>query len=536
MAAFEEQDYLLKENSRLIVDRIKELKEIVKTVDCELPTELDQNSNTDFDLVISTCGRKFKVQKSILMSKSPVFKGMFASEMVESKTDELEVTDDAEAFEAMLAFMYSYKRVEDVELAIKVCIVADKYAVDVLLNQCELFLLENLTFKNAFDCLDMALALNLNYLQLNCSKLMFFGIGKSMLNKPKPPSVYIKFEKELPKYSMIDDVYLTNTDSFEFIFETNLYFTAYRFELFSNICEQKSEYHGKLNWVKPIELINDNYANEKRVKTFEIDVPQMFKQIVKNIDDELPTKTGQNSNYDVTIAACNRKFKVQKSVLISKSPVFKSMFSSKMLESKADELEVTDDAEAFEAMLAFMYSHKRVEDVDLAIKVCMVADKYAVDVLLNQCELFLLENLTFKNAFDCLDMALALNLNYLQLNCSKLMFFGIGKSMLNKPKPPSVYIKFEKELPKYSMIDDVYLTNTDSFEFIFETNLYFTAYRFELFSNICEQKSEYHGKLNWVKPIELINDNYANEKRVKTFEIDVPQMFKRKREHGRTEV
>lgn len=80
---------------------------------------------------------------------------------------------------------------------------------------------------------------------------------------------------------------------------------------------------------------------------------------------------------DCTIIVKSKEFKVHKSVLSARSPVFKIMFLSKMKEAADSKVDITDvEPSTFEQLLIFIYSGKIPEDLDFyAMDLFVASDK-----------------------------------------------------------------------------------------------------------------------------------------------------------------
>ncbi|CAD5217121.1 unnamed protein product [Bursaphelenchus okinawaensis] len=130
---------------------------------------LDNQSLSDFRIIVGK--RTFYVSKSFLSMKSEVFKKMFESGMKETHEGQLVLHDDEEAVEAMLFFIYGDKKIEDLNLAMKVIQLAHRYGIELLKLQCEYLIVQNLTLDLACDSLVMSKRLDLPYLALKCYEM-----------------------------------------------------------------------------------------------------------------------------------------------------------------------------------------------------------------------------------------------------------------------------------------------------------------------------------------------------------------------------
>ncbi|CAD5208258.1 unnamed protein product [Bursaphelenchus xylophilus] len=120
------------------------------------------------DFKIRAKDKTFYVSKYQLAVKSRVFAKMFEVDMNEKKEGVMKLDDDPDVVEAMLKYMYMYKKVEGIELARKVVQLAHRYEIDELKDQCELDMIRGLKEKDAEDILMFSWELKLSTLYLHC--------------------------------------------------------------------------------------------------------------------------------------------------------------------------------------------------------------------------------------------------------------------------------------------------------------------------------------------------------------------------------
>ncbi|GIY22213.1 speckle-type POZ protein-like [Caerostris extrusa] len=110
---------------------------------------------------------------------------------------------------------------------------------------------------------------------------------------------------------------------------------------------------------------------------------------------------------DTELRTKTRKFPAHKNILSARSPVFKAMFSSDMLENSKGCVDIEDlEDETVHAMLVYMYTDSMKETSWKSIvQLFAAADKYAIISLKNKCSSFLKENLSEENVCEILVMA-----------------------------------------------------------------------------------------------------------------------------------
>ncbi|XP_025082402.1 protein roadkill-like [Pomacea canaliculata] len=131
----------------------------VKVPECRLSEDLGQlfQSSSFSDVYLCVGGHDFRVHKSILAARSPVFYAMFEHEMTESKRNRVEITDvDHDVMREMLRFIYTGKAPNLEKMADELLAAADKYALERLKVMCEEALCTNLMIDNVCEILVLA--------------------------------------------------------------------------------------------------------------------------------------------------------------------------------------------------------------------------------------------------------------------------------------------------------------------------------------------------------------------------------------------
>lgn len=125
-------------------------------------------------------------------------------------------------------------------------------------------------------------------------------------------------------------------------------------------------------------------------------------QIVESLDNLL--KSGAYSDFEFIIG--NQKFPVHKAILYSKSNYFSGMFSNDCRENNTGSAYIEDiDADLFSELLQYFYTGQvpDMTEVDKAIKLLIIADKYQLNSLKLICETELSEKmLTPETMFNLL--------------------------------------------------------------------------------------------------------------------------------------
>ena len=96
----------------------------------------------------------FKCHKFILSTRSPVFKAMFESDMIENERNEVIVQDvNPEALLQVLNFIYTGKSPDKLALLCEILPVADYYQIEMLKNLCVVKMVNTIKFNNCVDYL-----------------------------------------------------------------------------------------------------------------------------------------------------------------------------------------------------------------------------------------------------------------------------------------------------------------------------------------------------------------------------------------------
>jgi speckle-type POZ protein len=148
----------------------------------ELSTQLgelfDKMPSSDVNFNIG--GREFPAHKLILAARSEVFDAMFKHQMKENSTNQIKIEDiDPEVFQELLRFIYT-GRVSTATMeamAVGLFVAADKYLLSGLKNECENYLIHDMSPDN---CIELLLNSNL----MNSSEQLKNEAAKSFRRFP----------------------------------------------------------------------------------------------------------------------------------------------------------------------------------------------------------------------------------------------------------------------------------------------------------------------------------------------------------------
>jgi len=156
----------------------------------DLEEAFDNKELSDVQL---KCGDKtFDCHQVILSARSPVFRRMFQAEMVEKKTEKVDIIGlSPPVVEEMLSFIYTGKTSKQLdELAVDLLAAAEQYQLGMLKLKCEESLCKSLSIKNCLNYLvigDMYQAANLKMLSLQ-----FIAINRKTVFKDQDWKDFLK--------------------------------------------------------------------------------------------------------------------------------------------------------------------------------------------------------------------------------------------------------------------------------------------------------------------------------------------------------
>jgi len=133
----------------------------------DLDTLLKTSAGSDMILVCSD-GGEVKVHSSIMIARSPVFRGMLESGMVEQSSRRVEVKDfGLSVVEAFVQYLYTAHIGEEFETLVELLKIGNKYLVDTLTDDCAKKLTQMLSKNKA-----RALSLGAMAEVLSCEELL----------------------------------------------------------------------------------------------------------------------------------------------------------------------------------------------------------------------------------------------------------------------------------------------------------------------------------------------------------------------------
>ncbi|KAG1363791.1 putative BTB/POZ domain-containing protein [Cocos nucifera] len=130
---------------------------------------------------------------------------------------------------------------------------------------------------------------------------------------------------------------------------------------------------------------------------------------------------------DITINATDGSISAHRAVLVTRSPVFRSMFSHNLKEKELSIVNISDMSfEACQAFLNYIYGNFQADEfVKHRIALLRAADKYDISDLKEACHESLTEDIDAKNVLERLQTAYLYRLPKLKCSCLRyLVNFG----------------------------------------------------------------------------------------------------------------
>lgn len=146
-----------------------------------------------------------------------------------------------------------------------------------------------------------------------------------------------------------------------------------------------------------------------------------------DIDDHMHNIYGrafdQQLFSDIKLIANNGKhIMASKLVLSAHSDVFRAMLEGQFTEKNKSEVNIEDDYLPLLAIVRYMYDRTfDLKDVDQALELMLIADKYNVQSAKKRCVIYIMENLTNDSVLAVIEVADRLNVRVLAFRCIKFL-------------------------------------------------------------------------------------------------------------------
>ena len=133
------------------------------------------------DVVLLCQGEQIRAHKLILSARSPVFKAMLQSQMLESTKGEIRIEDaEKDVLKEMLSYIYKIDIDVNFVKFKELLVLADKYQVDDLLKYCEEQIIKSLNNENALEVGIFAETHNANNLLEECIHFILNNVPHSL--------------------------------------------------------------------------------------------------------------------------------------------------------------------------------------------------------------------------------------------------------------------------------------------------------------------------------------------------------------------
>ncbi|KFK32132.1 hypothetical protein AALP_AA6G202600 [Arabis alpina] len=165
---------------------------------------LDSGSSRSFSDVVliashddgAAAAPPIPAHKSVLVSRSPVFKAMLENEMEESRSGIIKISDVSyDALRTFVYYLYTAEACLDEQMAYDLLVMSEKYQVKHLKSYCERFLVTKLTWDNAL--MSYAFAHQHNAKQLLDAALLQITANMDKLTKREEYMVLLEKDPRL---------------------------------------------------------------------------------------------------------------------------------------------------------------------------------------------------------------------------------------------------------------------------------------------------------------------------------------------------
>jgi len=176
-----------------------------------------QNDSSGFDVTVIKCGEvSFECNKFMLTARSPVFKSMFQSDMVESQTNTVEIVDlKPEIVAEMLQYIHTGTASNIRKYSQELLAAADRYQLEQLKSSCQEILIASLAVENCISILllsDKHNALELRKAALNYAAENMSSISSSCDWKKELAGVQSLMTDMIETFATMSDSLKENTD------------------------------------------------------------------------------------------------------------------------------------------------------------------------------------------------------------------------------------------------------------------------------------------------------------------------------------
>ena len=128
---------------------------------------------------------------------------------------------------------------------------------------------------------------------------------------------------------------------------------------------------------------------------------QMNMKGVKTLLDDLGNLLLDTETSDVVLLCQGEEIRAHNLILSARSPVFRAMLQSQMLESTRREIRIEDvDKDVLKEMLSYIYKIEVDVNFTKFEKLLVLADKYQIEDLVRYCEEQIIESLNYENALE----------------------------------------------------------------------------------------------------------------------------------------
>ncbi|XP_069102880.1 uncharacterized protein [Argopecten irradians] len=300
---------------------------------------LVSDSECDVTFIVGDQRTRMYAHKQILTYRSPVFSVMFEGPLAEK--DEVVIPDiPADILCLFLRYLYTDIIQLNLDNAAPLLDVARKYWIDILVEECELYLLDQASFTNARAILEQAIIFVIDSVREKCLEIIDQKFSRDRVMPSMESESYPNISTVFGRYSGL-------------------------------VGREKGKYWALRSW-----LIMEKHLNSEKVKPTGRDVTDKNKSLIECLGELF--ESGTMSDVVFIVGAHKERIHAHRLILISRSPVFYAMFEGE----SAGELKIIlpDTSEsAFYSFIRYLYTDKiRCRPCD-ADHLCDLARKYNVD-------------------------------------------------------------------------------------------------------------------------------------------------------------